>query len=119
MNFQKKNYTNCSRIYYKKVGARQAQAISKISFAALLKENNGVITDIRAAFGAVGITVVRKKECENHIIGTLINDLSKKSKEFVSFWEPFIKPIDDQRSTAAYRKKVCLNLLEDFFRGGC
>jgi xanthine dehydrogenase FAD-binding subunit len=112
----KKSYADLSRTYYKKVGARNAQAISKVSFAALLKERNGIIQDIRVAFGAVGVTVVRKPDYEKKLAGIPVAELSERSRDFATLWEPYVQPIDDQRSTAVYRKKICMNMLEDFFR---
>lgn len=101
-----------THIYYQKVGARRAQAISKLSFAALAKVENGVVTDFRAAFGSVGITVVRKKEQEALVLGKRCSELD--CEEILRRYGESINPIDDQRSTAVYRKKVCLNLLGDF-----
>lgn len=114
VELEKENFESMTRVYYQKVGARQAEAISKLSFAALLKTDQDVITDIRIAFGSVGITVVRKKELEERIKGLSVAQLLEKKEEIVKWYEEILHPIDDQRSTAAYRKKVCLNLLDDF-----
>lgn len=114
IEIEKAAYTNTSKTYYQKVGARNAQAISKLSFAGLLKVENEKITDIRIAFGSIGITVLRKAELEQEIIGLTIKEFTEKKNEIVAAYATYIKPIDDQRSTAEYRKKVCLNLLADF-----
>jgi xanthine dehydrogenase FAD-binding subunit len=103
-----------THVYYQKVGARNAQAISKLSFAALARAENGVIADFRAAFGSVGITAVRKKELEALVIGKSCSELDRE--EILRKYSEVIRPIDDQRSTAVYRKKVCLNLLGDFLQ---
>ncbi|MCR5763333.1 MAG: FAD binding domain-containing protein [Treponema sp.] len=100
--------------YYQKVGARKSEAISKASFAALGKLEGGKITDVRNAFGSVGITVVRFLDLEKEIIGLSIEQLKIKKEEIVSKYMERINPIDDQRSTALYRKTVCKNLLSDF-----
>ena len=97
---------------FEKVGARKAQAISKLSFAGAATVRNGRLTDFRAAFGAVGVTVVRSPELEARVVACGIPaEAAKLAKEL---YAPVVRPIDDQRSTAAYRKQVCLNLLADF-----
>ena len=40
--------------------------------------------------------------------------LAEAAKLAKELYAPVVRPIDDQRSTAAYRKQVCLNLLADF-----
>lgn len=114
IEIDKATYTNTTKTYYQKVGARNAQAISKLSFAGLLKVENDKIADIRIAFGSIGITVLRKMELEREIIGLTTKELAEKKREIVAAYATYIKPINDQRSTAEYRKKVCLNLLADF-----
>ncbi|MFA6647867.1 MAG: FAD binding domain-containing protein [Candidatus Izemoplasmatales bacterium] len=109
----KAEFTNS---YFKKVGPRLTDAISKLSFSGAYKVNKKVITDIRIAFGAVSKTIVRSKEIENRIIGLKIKDIAGMVNEIVSWYEPLIKPIDDQRSNKEYRKEVALNLLRDFLR---
>jgi CO/xanthine dehydrogenase FAD-binding subunit len=104
--------------YYKKVGARSAVAISKVSFAAFKKIENGVVTAIPMAFGSVAATVVRSHQIESALIGKTPARLSAMSGEIAKMYEPLIVPIDDQRSTAVYRKKSCLALLTDFLSDG-
>ena len=100
--------------YYKKVGARSAVAISKASFAGLMTLQKGRVTAIPMAFGSVAITVVRRPEIESALIGKTPEELRKLKDAIAAKYEPFILPIDDQRSTAKYRKQVCLSLLKDF-----
>ena len=100
--------------YYKKVGARKADAISKLSFVGLMKTKNALVEDIRIAFGAVAPTVVRCKEIEKQLIGKDIKDLAEDCFFILDKYKKVITPIDDQRSTAAYRKAVSLRLLQDF-----
>jgi CO/xanthine dehydrogenase FAD-binding subunit len=98
--------------YYRKVGTRKAQAISKICFAAVARMNLGQIEGIRIALGSVAPIPIRCLRTEETLTGqkldqSLIEDGKRElSKEIV--------PIDDFRSTRDYRLKVSLNLLEDF-----
>lgn len=107
-------YEMATNVYYEKVGARLSVAITKASFAGLAKIVNDQIEEIRMAFGAVSTTIVRIKEVEKILIGKNIGDIGTLLPEVKKGYEIAIRPIDDQRSTANYRKKVCFNLLEDF-----
>lgn len=106
--------SNLNRSYYKKVGARKASAISKLSFVALAHIENEKINDIRIALGAVGRTVIRSKEIENIIVGTDSKDIKSKIEIIKKAYSEKITPISDQRSTAIYRKTVALRLIEYF-----
>ncbi len=101
-------------IHYEKIGGRKSDAISKISFAGGVSFRNGKIDEFRCAFGAVAPTVVRRRNLEASLKGLDCKGLVKKSESIKSGYSEFIKPIDDQRSTAVYRKKVCMNILDRF-----
>ena len=93
------SYSNVSKMYYEKVGARKSEAISKLSFVGLIKTDKEKIIDARIAFGSVSIKVVRKSEIEKKIIGLTLDQLDNKKEEFIEEYSEFITPIDDQRST--------------------
>ena len=99
---------------YEKVGGRKSDAISKVSFAGAVSTKFSNISDIRMAFGAVAPTVVREKQFETRFIDIPIQDIKRMKEMIIEIYEPSIKPINDQRSTAAYRKKCALNLLGKF-----
>lgn len=98
--------------YYRKVGTRKAQAISKVCLAALARIDQGHIEYVRIALGSVAPIVVRCVETENTLRGracgaeTTLAACASLSRE--------ISPIDDIRSTAKYRLQVAKNLLTDF-----
>jgi CO/xanthine dehydrogenase FAD-binding subunit len=99
---------------YRKVGTRRAQAISKVCFAAGADVVGGVVRDIRIAFGSVAPTVVRCRAVEDALRGTILTpDLTTTAREQLL---RDIAPIDDVRSTAAYRRKVSQNLVGEFLR---
>jgi CO/xanthine dehydrogenase FAD-binding subunit len=100
--------------YYEKVGARSAVAISKVSFAGFKRIEGGLVTAIPMAFGSVAATVVRSPEIESSLTGKTPQEISDMSDAVLAMFDPLITPIDDQRSTAVYRKKVCSALLKDF-----
>ena len=91
------------RQWFRKVGTRAAQAISKIVVAAVRTSAP------RIAFGSVAPTVVRVPETERALAdGADIEEAAQiLSRE--------IKPIDDIRSTAEYRLRVATNLLRRFW----
>ncbi len=102
---------------YCKVGGRKSDAISKLSFAATADVRAGKLMELRAAFGAVGPTVVRVEALEVELIGQDIARLKVDMDGILAGFAEYIRPIDDQRSTALYRKRCALRLLEDFIRG--
>lgn len=101
-------------VHYEKVGARKASAISKLSFTGLCNIESGKVEDIRMAFGAVGATVIRIEEAEKLLINKNVHELDEAIKEAIEIYNKKINPIDDQRSTAEYRKNVVMNLIKYF-----
>lgn len=87
--------------YFRKVGTRKAQAISKICIAGV----TGPSGALRAGFGSVGPVPVLLEIPKGQSVKDAQAALRKK-----------ISPIDDIRSTADYRLQVSLNLLADFLQ---
>jgi OHCU decarboxylase len=101
--------------YARKVGAREAQAISKVFLAALGRFSDGKIVDIRLAAGSVAPIPIRLTQTESILRGQPISDsLLAKCKQAVA---EEIRPIDDIRSTARYRTAVLGNLIAEFLNG--
>ena len=98
--------------YYRKVGTRKAQAISKVCLAALAKLHSDQISDCRIALGSVAPIVVRCVQTEDALRGRKPDTGTIKSACVTLSQE--ISPIDDIRSTADYRLQVAKNLLTDF-----
>jgi len=53
------------RDYYRKVGTRRAQAISKVCFAGSLQMDAGVVKEVRIALGSIAPTVIRARRTED------------------------------------------------------
>ena len=100
--------------YYRKVGTRKAQAISKVCLAAVARVADGRIADTRIAVGSVAPVVLRCKQTENALRGNELNDDTMTLARATLTSE--IAPIDDVRSTADYRLRVAANLLVDFLK---
>jgi len=103
-----------NKLYYQKVGSRKASAISKLSFVGLAQVNDEKIKDIRITLGSVAPKIIRIKEAEDILIGSNINDIEIKILDIIKMYSKEIVPIDDQRSTAVYRKTVSLRLIQYF-----
>lgn len=100
--------------YWRKVGSRAAESISKITFAGGYEVENGKVKDLRMAFGSVSITVVRERKVEEKYIGMSVEELHNHVEDIVMDMSKFVQPITDQRSTKEYRYKVAMNILKDF-----
>jgi len=103
---------------YRKVGARRAQAISKLVMATAVRLEGRPrrIAGIRIALGSVAPVPLRATATEELLLGGRLDDeaLLDAARRRL---RAEIAPIDDLRSTAAYRSRVAGNLLEEMLRG--
>jgi xanthine dehydrogenase small subunit len=91
--------------WWRKVGTRRAQAISKVMMAAV--RGHG---EVRVAVGSVAPVVLRLPKTEQALAaGAVIGEAARVLGDEIA-------PIDDIRSTADYRRRVTLNLLAQFWR---
>ena len=109
------------RTYIRKVGPRNAQAISKVALAclALLSENSvnpaaRVITDIRIGAASLRETPFRCTAAEAALLNQPITPATIAAARAALIAEA--RPIDDIRSTARYRASIAANLLEEFLQ---
>jgi CO/xanthine dehydrogenase FAD-binding subunit len=93
------------RLYYRKVGTRLAQAISKVVLGARLRVQDGIVAEARVAFGSVAPVPRRARAVEAALVGHPV-DLAAADAVTSD-----IAPIDDIRSTAEYRRRVARNVL--------
>lgn len=105
--------TGLERYYYQKVGGREALAISRVSFAGVFAEENGRISNIAAAFGAVADTVLRFKDLETMLLGKTKPEAKALKADFLAAYSERMQ-LTQGRVSAEYRKRVCLNLLGAF-----
>ena len=90
--------------WWRKVGTRRAQAISKIMIAGVRGP------EVRVAFGSVGPTVVLAKKA------AMILQQGGAVADAQAALLTEIAPIDDIRSTREYRSRVAANLLAEFWK---
>jgi CO/xanthine dehydrogenase FAD-binding subunit len=89
--------------WFRKVGTRAAQSISKVVMAGVRGERP------RIALGSVAPTVVRARRTEEALAaGATLGEARQILQQDIS-------PIDDIRSTAAYRREVAARLLAQFW----
>jgi OHCU decarboxylase len=98
----------------RKVGPRNAQAISKLCMAVLARVSGRKIEEIRIAFGSMAPVPLRLSATEKILsTQTISNETIRKSRNALA---SEVLPIDDIRSTREYRIGVAGNLLEEFLR---
>jgi CO/xanthine dehydrogenase FAD-binding subunit len=103
--------------YARKVGARNAQAISKVCIAGLGRlrsdaSDGTVVDDVRIAIGSVAPVPLRLNDVERIVKG---QSIEPELLQFVkNATVVAIQPIDDIRSTARYRSAVAANLVAEF-----
>lgn len=104
--------------YLRKVGTRQAQAISKTALACGARLEQGRIIAVRLGAASLGDRPLRLYATEKALLGTSVEADQMEGTVQVAraALAQEAKPIDDIRSTARYRAAVAGNLLEEFLR---
>ena len=98
--------------YYRKVGTRKAQAISKVCLAAVAQTTGKWIDEVRIALGSVAPIPLRCVRTEDWLRGKQIDQSLLATAKAELARE--VAPIDDIRSTKDYRLRISQNLLADF-----
>jgi len=99
--------------YFRKVGTRRAQAISKVALAAAGRWTAGGL-ECRVALASVAPVPLRCHELEAFLAAEAgRGDWMERAARLLM---DGLRPIDDIRSTAAYRRQVAGNLLLAFLR---
>ena len=96
----------------RKVGARNAQAISKVCLSALGKLAEETVEDIRLAMGSVAPVPMRLAQTERILKGNQLDAALIQLARKTAAAE--VRPIDEIRSTARYRAAVAGNLVAEF-----
>jgi CO/xanthine dehydrogenase FAD-binding subunit len=104
--------------YIRKVGTRNAQAISKIALAAVALVEDQQIAAIRLAAASLADRPIRCLAAETALLHSSLApaDLESTLRAGRDALATESHPIDDIRSTASYRATVAANLLEEFLR---
>ena len=102
------------RSYIRKVGPRNAQAISKVALACVARIENNTITDIRIGAASLREIPTRCTAAEQALLNQAITPATIAAARAALVAE--VRPIDDIRSTARYRAAIAANLLEEFLQ---
>jgi xanthine dehydrogenase small subunit len=99
--------------YYRKVGTRRFQAISKTLLAGrILLGGDRRVKDARIVLASVAPYTLRALQTEGVVLGReLTRDVIEEAARAI---QDEIRPIDDIRSTEAYRRHVTGNLVREF-----
>ena len=98
--------------YLRKVGTRNAMAITKVAIAATAVITEGRITEIRLAAASLADRPLRLIATESALLYRTLSPEIQTAARAALFSE--VRPIDDIRSTALYRRHVAANLLDEF-----
>jgi xanthine dehydrogenase small subunit len=101
-----------TRTTWRKVGTRRAQSISKVMGAAAIALDGDTVVSARVALGAIADRPIRVAAVEAAVRGLQLAAAADAARAAV---RAQIQPIDDVRSTAAYRREVAENLVARFF----
>ena len=104
-----------SRQFFRKVGTRRAQSISKVVMAGVLRlDRHGRVDHVRLAWGSVAPVTLRSAGAEAALAGAVPSPAVSARARAALMKD--IAPIDDIRSDREYRLDVAGNLLEQFLR---
>jgi CO/xanthine dehydrogenase FAD-binding subunit len=98
--------------YLRKVGTRRAMAIAKVALGATALLENGVVREIRFGAASLAPFPIRLLQTEAALLGQAVTPDTIRLARRAMLVE--MKPIDDIRSTAEYRRSVAANLLDEF-----
>ena len=106
------NPDNRTHSFFRKMGARKAQACAKVSLAVAIVLDGSRVESFRAAAGSVAPVPLRLEGVAALVTGeTLTPELAQSAGQRAA---AETGPIDDIRSTADYRRIVVGSLLEDW-----
>jgi xanthine dehydrogenase small subunit len=101
--------------FFRKVGTRRAQSISKVVLAGLLRlGRDGRVDLARVALGSVAPVTLRAGHVEHALLGARPSAATAAAARDALLQD--IAPIDDIRSDREYRMRVAGNVLEQFLR---
>ncbi|MDZ7796901.1 MAG: FAD binding domain-containing protein [Candidatus Marinimicrobia bacterium] len=99
---------------YRKIGQRKGMSLSKAAFLGMADKPHDVIRDIHIALASVAPTIVFSTEIEKQMINKNSKEIDAMKNRILDQYAALIRPIDDARSTAKYRKQVSLFMIKHF-----
>jgi xanthine dehydrogenase small subunit len=100
--------------FFRKIGTRRAQSISKVVFCGLLHAGRGGRIDlVRLAWGSVAPVTLRARAAEQALLGHTAREAGEQAQQALG---RDLAPIDDIRSDRVYRLAVAANVLAQMLR---
>jgi xanthine dehydrogenase small subunit len=101
------------QLHARKISKRWEDDISSVSMVAAFSVNaNRVFERLSIAFGGVAEQVIRIHALESLLLGRIISEpLLLEANDVL---QKKVRPIDDARASAAYRRAICKELFEEF-----
>ena len=99
-----------THLFYRKIGTRRANAISKLSLSAAAVVRDGIIEDFRASSGAAGPKVIRSREAESLLTKRQISEIPEIADDFLAAWDRAISP----QAMPVYRRNTTSRMLLHF-----
>ena len=99
-----------THIFFRKIGMRRANAISKLTLSAAALVKDGVVVDFRASSGAAGPKVARSRKAEELLIGKKVTELAQVKDSFLDAWNDVISP----HAMPEYRRNTTRRMLSYF-----
>ena len=93
---------------------RRANCLSKACLFGWSEVRDGKLDRVGFAFGAVAPVVVRCRQAERMLEGLAHEQVPAYKSNLATLLDRMLQPIDDQRSTAEYRRDASLGLLDEF-----
>jgi CO/xanthine dehydrogenase FAD-binding subunit len=100
--------------YWRKVGARRAQAISKVALAGIAVVDSGQVKRLGLGMVSVAPVTARMPATRALVLGKTLAQVT--SEEIDRAVDADVTPIDDVRSTQEYRRHVARSLTRDLLR---
>ena len=101
------------QLHARKVSKRWEDDISSVSMVVAFSVNaNRVFERLSIAFGGVAEQVIRIHALESLLLGRIISE--SLLLEAGDVLQKMVRPIDDARASAAYRRAICHELFEEF-----
>lgn len=99
-----------THIFFRKIGMRRANAISKLTLSAAAIVKDGMVVDFRASSGAAGPKVARSRKAEELLIGKKVTELAQVRDSFLDAWNEVISP----HAMPEYRRNTTRRMLSYF-----
>lgn len=96
--------------FFRKIGMRRANAISKLTLSAAATVKDGIVVDFRASSGAAGPKVARSRAAEELLIGKSLAELPAVKDSFLDAWNNVISP----HAMPEYRRNTTRRMLAYF-----